>query len=283
MRRPEAQADLNSAGVVNRARLRAMNPPLTHPPLSAPPLTTPPTGPAPEHQAPEHQAPEHQASLEHLLLRFGLVTLDQLSAAMREQTETGTPYTDALVRDGILKAEDLARVADRAPAQPEPEPAPEPPPLAAEIAPQEAPTAVIEPVVHEPVAIAPAPEPLVVPPPVAVAPEPVFVPPPVAVAPEPVFVPPPVAVQPEPVSGPTPVLVPEPAPAPVVTGFVVRGCLVNGEEIEIASVDDAATAQRIARDAMRACARSEGTDWPILNGRYVRPDSIVSIEVSERF
>jgi hypothetical protein len=270
MRRAEAQADLNTAG--SRIEpLRAMNPPLTHPPLSAPPLTTPPAGPV----------PEHQASLEHLLLRFGLVTLDQLSAAMREQTETGTPYTDALVRDGILKAEDLARVADRAPAQPEPEP--EPPPLAAEVAPQEAPTAVLEPVVPAPVAVAPVPEPVFVPPPVAVAPEPVLVPPPVAVEPEPVFVPPPVAVAPEPVSAPPPVLVPEPAPAPVVTGFVVRGRLVNGEEIEIASVDDAATAQRIARDAMRACARSESTDWPILNGRYVRPGSIVSIEVSERF
>jgi hypothetical protein len=80
-----------------------------------------------------------------------------------------------------------------------------------------------------------------------------------------------------------PVFAPEPTPAPVVTGFVVRGRLVNGEEIEIASVDDADTAQRIARDAMRASARSDGADWPVLNGRYVRPEAIVSIEVSERF
>ncbi|HEY6031598.1 MAG TPA: hypothetical protein VIU44_13590 [Gaiellaceae bacterium] len=102
----------------------------------------------------------------------------------------------------------------------------------------------------------------------------------------------PAAFEPEPQPEP----VPEPQPAPVaaapellaplpeplhVVGYVVRGRLVDGEDIEIAAVVDAAEAQRIARDAMRACARSNGSDWPILNGRYVRPESIVSIEVAE--
>jgi outer membrane biosynthesis protein TonB len=217
-------------------------------------MTTPPS------------APEQHASLEHLLLRFGLITLDQLSAALREQTETGTPFTEALVRDGLISAEDLARVADRAPAPPpiapapEPEPDPLPPAAVAEPEPEPEPEPTVEEptlVVEEPV-FAPEPEP------VAVEPEPV------AVEPEPVYVPEPVAVE------------PEPAPV-VVTGYLVRGRLVNGEEIEIASTDDAAEAQRIARDAMRACARPTGADWPVLNGRYVRPESIVSIEVAERF
>jgi outer membrane biosynthesis protein TonB len=208
---------------------------------------------------PPPSAPEQHASLEHLLLRFGLVTLDQLSAALREQTELGTPYTEVLVRDGLVSAEDLARVADRAPAQAAPAPESEPLPPAA-VAPEP------EPDVEQPTIVA-AP-PLSLPEPVAVEPEP---------EPEPVFVPEPVAVEPE------PVFVPEP-PAPVaVTGFVVRGRLVNGEEIEIASLADAAEAQRVARDAMRACARPAGADWPVLNGRYVRPESIVSIEVAERF
>jgi hypothetical protein len=217
---------------------------------------------------PPISAPDQHASLEHLLLRFGLVTLDQLSAALREQTEVGTPFTEVLVRDGLVSAEDLARVADRAPAptpapvavEPRPEPEPEPEPLqpaAFEPAPVEQPTVVAEPVfVPEPVAVAPEPEP-------AYVPEPVATPEPVAAAPEPVYV-------------------PEP-PAPVaVAGYLVRGRLVNGEEIEIASVEDAGEAQRIARDAMRACARPDGADWPVLNGRYVRPESIVSIEVAER-
>src|SRR3954471_4067129 len=86
-----------------------------------PPVTTPPT-----------TTREH-ASLEHLLLRFGLVTLDQLSAALREQAELGTPFTDVLVRDGVVTDDDLARVADPtlpAPvaAVPEPQAAPAPPP-----------------------------------------------------------------------------------------------------------------------------------------------------------
>jgi hypothetical protein len=145
--------------------------------------------------------------LEHLLLRFGLLTLDQLNVALREQNATGTPFTEVLVRDGIVSASDLERVVgDVAAPAPEPERAPEP----------------------------------------------------------------------EPAPAPTPA--PAPAAQPV---FVVRGRLVDGEDVEIASVEDASEAQRIALDAMRACARAAGSDWPVLNGRYVRPESIVAIEVAE--
>jgi outer membrane biosynthesis protein TonB len=221
-------------------------------------MTTPPTS-----------APEQHASLEHLLLRFGLITLDQLSTALREQTEVGTPFTEVLVRDGLISPEDLARVADRAPAPaptpapaPEPEPEPELPPAAQAEPEPEQPTLVVEqpvdvpePPLYAPVSSQRVPEP-------ERRPEPAYQP--VAAAAEP---------EPEPVAA---------APA-VVAGYLVRGRLVNGEEIEIASVVDAAEAQRIARDAMRACARPDGADWPVLNGRYIRPESIVSIEVAERF
>lgn len=190
---------------------------------------------------PPSTAPRRPASLEHLLVRFGLVTLDQLSAALREETEHGIPFTDALVRDGVVSTDDLARVADEAP-------------------PVARPTYASEPL----------------PPVTTFMPEPV-----VATEPEPIA-----AALPEPVAAPPqPVFVPEPTPEPepaVVTGYVVRGLLVNGDNVEIASVDDDAEAQRIARDAMRACARTDGTDWPVLNGRYVRPESIVAIEVAER-
>jgi outer membrane biosynthesis protein TonB len=230
-------------------------------------MTTPPTS-----------APEQHASLEHLLLRFGLITLDQLSTALREQTEVGTPFTEVLVRDGLISPEDLARVADRAPAPapapaaaPEPEPEPELPPAAQAEPEAEQPTLVVEqpvdvpePPLYAPVSSQPVPEP-------QRRHEPVYQP--VAAAPEP---------EPEPIAAaPAPAYVPA-APA-VAVGYLVRGRLVNGEEIEIATVADAAEAQRIARDAMRACARPNGDDWPVLNGRYVRPESIVSIEVAERF
>jgi hypothetical protein len=156
--------------------------------------------------------------LEHLLLRFGLLSLDQLNTALREQNATGTPFTEALVRDGIVSAADLARVLDDRPE------------LAESAAPESAPEPAVEP--------APAPAP------------------------------PPVSYDP-----------PLPQSPPV---FVVQGRLINGEDVEIAAVDDAGEAQQIALDAMRACARAEGSDWPVLNGRYVRPQSIVSIEVAER-
>jgi hypothetical protein len=158
------------------------------------------------------QTPQRTAPIapEHLLLRFGLVTLDQLNVALREQSATGTPFTDVLVRDGVVSASDLQRALGEAPAA-EPE-------VAAEVA--------LEPV-------------------------------------------PPVTV-----SAPAP----QPQAPPV---YVVRGNLVNGGEVEIAVVDEPAEAQQIALDAMRACARPAGSDWPVLNGRYVRPESIVSIDVSE--
>jgi hypothetical protein len=156
--------------------------------------------------------------LEHLLLRFGLLSLDQLNTALREQNATGTPFTEALVRDGIVSAADLARVLDDRPE------------LAESAAPESAPEPAVEP--------APAPAP------------------------------PPVSYDP-----------PLPQSPPV---FVVQGRLINGEDVEIAAVANASEAQQIALDAMRACARAEGSDWPVLNGRYVRPQSIVSIEVAER-
>jgi hypothetical protein len=229
---------------------------------------------------PPTSAPE-QPSLEHLLLRFGLVTLDQLSAALREQTEFGTPYTDVLVRDGLVSAEDLARVADRAPAPAEPEAEPLPPAADESEPVAEQPTMVVtEPVaIPEPDAVEP--EPISVPEEPAYMPEAVFVPEPVAAAPEPVHVPEPAPVPDA--SAPEPAYTADPPARVAVAGYVVRGRLVNGEEIEISSVADAGDAQRIARDAMRACARPTGADWPVLNGRYVRPESIVSIEVAERY
>ena len=180
-------------------------------------------------QTPPRTAP---VSLEHLLLRFGLLSLDQLNAALREQNATGTPFTEVLVRDGVVSAADLERVLGDRPA-------------------------LVEDTTPEPEAeLEAAPE-------LESAPEPEAAP-----EPEPVPAPPTVAYDP-----------PLPRVPPV---FVVSGRLLNGEDVEIAPVEDAAEAQQIALDAMRACARAEGSDWPVLNGRYVRPQSIVSIEVAER-
>jgi len=86
-----------------------------------------------------------------------------------------------------------------------------------------------------------------------------------------------------PVAEPEPVVVepiaPEPAAAeqPQVL-FQVLACLSNGERIEIARVHGSAEAKAAATDAMRSV--KAGGDWPVFSGRFVRPESIVSIDVA---
>jgi hypothetical protein len=60
--------------------------------------------------------------------------------------------------------------------------------------------------------------------------------------------------------------------------FQVLACLSTGERIEIARVHDAAEAKAAATDAMRSL-KADG-DWPLFSGRFVRPESIVSIDVA---
>jgi hypothetical protein len=86
---------------------------------------------------------------------------------------------------------------------------------------------------------------------------------------------------PAPVAEPEPVtpMAPESAAAeqPRVV-FQVLACLSNGERIEIARADDADEAKAAATDAMRSL--KAGGDWPVFSGRFVRPESIVSIDVA---
>jgi hypothetical protein len=71
---------------------------------------------------------------------------------------------------------------------------------------------------------------------------------------------------------------PAPAPQPVerVTAEVfVR--LTSGERIVVGAFDGQAAAEECARELM-AALDSEG-DWPQIDGRYIRPDAVVSIDV----
>src|SRR5438477_1158194 len=128
---------------------------VTEPPLSPPsprasaqaPMPTPPQperpalevapAPAPAPPAAAPAEPETPAGLplEGLLLRFGLVTTEQLTEAMRERGANGKDIGAIVVERGWVDAAQLARVVsgDTAPApEPatEPEPAPEPEPAA---------------------------------------------------------------------------------------------------------------------------------------------------------
>src|SRR5205085_1721223 len=118
---------------------------VTEPPLSPPsprasaqtPMPTPPqperpaleVAPAPAPATPAEPEAPAGLPLEGLLLRFGLITTEQLTEAMRERSATGKDIGAIVVERGWVDAAQLARVVsgDTAAA---PEPAPEPEPAA---------------------------------------------------------------------------------------------------------------------------------------------------------
>ena len=165
--------------------------------------------PAREAPAPERELEAPTAlPLEGLLLRFGLITTEQLTEAMRERSATGKDIGAIVVERGWVDAAQLARVL----AGPAPEPAPEPEPEV-EPAPTPVPTA-----------------------------------------------PPPAATQ----------------PAGQRVKVFVR--LTSGERVDagaFASLDQ-------AKERGAAVARTlaaESPEWPFVAGRFLRPDTIVSLDV----
>jgi hypothetical protein len=77
----------------------------------------------------------------------------------------------------------------------------------------------------------------------------------------------------------------EPAPAvplarvaPATSTVRVLARLSNGERIEVGAHEDEAAAKAEATALMRFL-RETGGDWPFLNGRFVRPDAIVSVDI----
>jgi hypothetical protein len=126
------------------------------------------------------------------------------------------------------------------------------------------------------------------PPPVTLAPAPVNVadePAPPGLVPVPAPLEPPL-VMPEPVRvlpTPAPELPPAPAPAaftpPAAVPLHRVGVrLTTGEVIEVASHQDEAAA-RAEATALRRYLRDGRGDWPFLAGRFVRPETIASIDL----
>ena len=146
------------------------------------------------------------------------------------------------------------------------------------------------PVAAEPEVVpAPAPEPEVVPAP-APEPEPEPAPAPVAAMPEPV------AAEPEIVPVPTPEPAPlrlappsqpdetadaQAQPAGAIT-FRVAIRLSNNDRVEAAVVGDPIAAKAQAKALIRYIAGKDGTDWPYVGGRFLKPDAIVSIDLVEQ-
>ena len=212
---------------------------ISEPPLSPPsprasaqaPAPTPPPerpvlevapAPAPQSSAPASPplaSEPDDLPLEGLLLRFGLITTEQLTEAMRESSATGKDIGAIVVERGWVDEAQVARVASYEPAfTPEPEPKPEP-----EAKP-------------EPAAEAPAPEP----------------------APEPA--PPPMAAQP--------------------TGQRIKVFvrLTSGERVDAGTFGGLDQAKERGAEIARILA-GESPEWPFVAGRFLRPDTIVSLDV----
>lgn len=177
----------------------------------------------------------------------------------------------------------------------EPEPAFEPelaaePEVTVEPAPAHEPEVVPEPEqVPEPVMTAepvvePEPEPLAEP--VALAPEPDPLPEPVVHTPEPVALTP----EPDPEPAPAPLRIAPPQPVeaghqstgPGVVTFRVVIRLSNNDRVEAAVVGDPMAAKAQAKALIRYIAGKDGTDWPYVGGRFLKPDAIVSVDLVEQ-
>jgi Type II secretion system (T2SS), protein E, N-terminal domain len=230
------------------------------------------------------------------------------------------PVAEAVVEEPVAAEPVAVEPIAAAPAEPEsahePAPAPTlpaepvPPPTSHPVAespvsgPAQAPEpiAAVEPVVEPEPVVAPEP-PLRVEPVQAPAPPPSLpVPAPVA-SEEPIPFPQPEPAPPAPpyppaAEAPAPPLEapPEPAPAdpaaveapdPVAAGtpggpawrLTIR--LANGERVEAGDYADQDSAKQEAKAVMAQVADADSGEWPFVNGRFLKPDTIVSVDIAE--
>jgi len=208
--------------------------------MNEPPLS--PGGPVPSSPPAEAPAP----SLEAQVVRLGLMTTAEVASTMQEEAETGRPFAELAVERGRIDADDLARLTevDAAPAIPAP-PAPE-----LQLAPVAPALDVVEPS-PPPAAAIPVPEPEAEPQVEAAA------------DPEPV-----VKITLEPSAG-------SPSETKMKANVFVR--LTSGERVSAGAFEGQEAAERRARELMIAI--DAHGDWPCVDGRFIKPDAVVSIDV----
>ena len=224
----------------------AGGPSLSSPPRASGLMNEPPLSPGPSPDPPPVAPPP---SLEAQVVRLGLMTTAEVATTMQEEAETGRPFAELAVERGRIDAGDLARLTTTEAAPPPLEAAPTPPVPELELAPA-APTP--EPVEPTPAAaVLPLPEP----------------------TPEPLVEP---AAEPEPVVRIT--LEPPTSSAPATrTKANVFVRLTSGERISAGAFESQEAAERRARELMIA-VDAHG-DWPCVDGRFIKPDAVVSIDV----
>ncbi len=158
----------------------------------------------------------------------------------------------------------------------EPEVVPEPEPVLVQEMSLPAPEPVQEEALPEPEIVpepeaAPAAPALLEPAPIEAVPEP---------APEPAPAPPPLRIAPPPPPAPPPSYEPPAAVASATIRVVIR--LSNNDRVEAAVVGDPSAARAQAPALIRYIAGKDGSDWPYIGGRYLRPDAIVSVDLVDQ-
>jgi outer membrane biosynthesis protein TonB len=189
---------------------------------------------------------------------------------------TADPETPVAVaeREAAAQPEEPLAVDHVVEPEPQPEPVTE---TAAELAPVAAEPEVVPAPTPEPEVLS-APEPEPAPKPVAAEPEPAAPEPePVAVASEPEPAPLRLAPPPQPVQTADA----QAQPAGAVT-FRVAIRLSNNDRVEAAVVGDPVAAKAQAKALIRYIAGKDGTDWPYVGGRFLKPDAIISIDLVEQ-
>jgi hypothetical protein len=99
--------------------------------------------------------------------------------------------------------------------------------------------------------------------------------------PAPAAAPPAVPASPEPASVPAPEPTPAIQPGPAAGDahrLTVR--LTNGERVEVGAYDELDAATAAAKALMGQVAAADGGDWPLISGRFLKPDAIVSVDIS---
>ena len=208
--------------------------------------------------------------LQALLVRSGALTIEQLSEALRVNVASGRNVEEIAVERGWVSADQVAQlVAAKQAVAPEPVaevPAPAP------VAPAPQPVQPVQPVPVQPVQPVQPAEPV----------QPVQVMQPAEPAPQPVAQY--AAPAPAPVAAPGAAVVPTPGDQPV-EGEKTVGVFLNltdGQRVWVGRFANEANAERRAQEVIQAFVRPEPGVWPRFGGRFVRPEAVVSVELSKR-
>lgn len=206
------------------------------------PLSPPPAGAPTRPLSPEEIA---TLPIQALLVRSGIITMDQLSDALRENIATGRAVEEIVVSRGWVDADALASLlAAKRSVTGEPAPVTAPPPRPVTPPPPVAPPPPVQ--AHAP-SVDPAPSP--------------------PVAPETAEAAPPPVVQ----TGETG------------TGSVaVFLNLADGERLWVGRFASTEAGEGHAAEIIDALMRPEPGVWPRFGNRLVRPGSVVAVELSRR-